>query len=49
MIAAEELFLKTSDPSILTSDDIASASSDLQDLQATATTNENVGECLFHV
>ena len=42
MVASEELLLMTSDPSLLSSEDIASASADLQDLQEIALTNANV-------
>ena len=44
VVVSENLLLKTSDPLLLTSDDIASASADLQDLQAAALTNANVGK-----
>ena len=40
--------MKTSDPLLLTSDDIASASADLQDLQAAALTNANVGKFVYN-
>ncbi|CAI8018061.1 Mucin-4 [Geodia barretti] len=42
VVLSENLLLKTSDPLLLTSDDIASASADLRDLQAAALTNANV-------
>ena len=39
---SNDLVDRTSDPATLTSDDIASATTDLQDIQTSALTNDNV-------